>query len=311
MCNLNILIRKNTRRKKLLKTIPSFLMAVTSNSYVHNPDGDGFYAGGVIEKSINKIDLIKYKSLLMDSKIILTHQRISTSGLSKRYNHPFINKDFVLIHNGIINEFLGRNGSDTYGFFNQFCNKFYLSKGDRETRIRKCIKEILDGLEYGSFSIAILDKTTNNLYYFKNDNTEINFYINSELLYITTLAENNIFLTMFNKEFKEREVKDYRIYKINTGKEIKIKIIGRIKKPKNTYEGWGNYSYGEYQSNLTTETKIEKKVENHDINETFVKGRCANCNKKTRRWDINNACWLCKDCEKLYKYIDYRGMDSV
>jgi len=310
MCNLNILIRKNTRKKSLIKVIPSFLMGVTSNSYAVNSDGDGFYAGGVIERNVNKIDLLKYKPVLMDSKIILTHQRISTSGLSSRYTQPFINKDFALIHNGIINEFLGKNGSDTYGFFKQFCKQFYLKNEmgfNREEKIKYAIKDLLDGLDCGSFSIAILDRVTNNLYYFKNDDTSIYAYSNSELLYFTTLEENKLFLSMFKIRFWEREVKDYRIYRINTDDEIKIKIIGRIKKAsnsyggynkkckrkqKNSYNGGGGYSgyCNGYQSNI--------KFTGH---ETKLKGRCANCDRKTRNWSLDNSCWLCLDCEKYYK----------
>lgn len=289
MCNLNILIRKNTRKKNLLKVIPSFLMAVTSNSYADNSDGDGFYAGGILERSVNKIDLFKYKSILIDSNIILTHQRISTSGFSVKYNHPFINKDFVLIHNGIMNDFLGKKGSDTSGFFKQFCKQFYLNEGDREERIKNSIKDLLDNLERGSFSMAILDRVTNNLYYFKNDETDIYIYSNSELLYITTLEENKIFLSMFGIRFWGKEVKDNRIYRISAGEEIKIKIIGRIKKfsSSSNFYNWGTY---------------KKK------NEEILKGDCANCNEKTMNWDIMNACWICKDCEKFYKCVDYRGM---
>lgn len=293
MCNLNILIRKNTRKKNLLKAIPSFLMAVTSNSYADNPNGDGFYAGGVIERSVNKIDLLKYKSVLMDSNIILTHQRISTSGLSSRYTHPFLNKDFVLIHNGIINDFLGKNGSDTYGFFKQFCKMFYQKDEmgcNREEKIKYAIKDLLDGLDGGSFSIAILDRVTNNLYYFKNDDTNIYAYSNSELLYFTTLEENKLFLSMFGIRFWEREVKDYRIYRINADDEIKIKIIGRIKKASNSYSGYSDYSFnGRHQSNIIFTGKEKK-----------LKGRCANCDRKTDNWSIDNSCWLCKECEKLY-----------
>jgi len=278
-------------------------MAVTSNSYVHNPDGDGFYAGGVVEKSVDKIDLLKYKSLLIDSKIILSHQRISTSGLSSRYTHPFINKDFVLIHNGIINEFLGKNGSDTYGFFKQFCKQFYLNKKEnyeREENIRISIKGLLDELDWGSFSIAILDKVTNNLYYFKNDDTDIHFYINPELLYITTLEENKVFLTMLGLKFREKKPKDFRIYRINTGEKINAKIIGKIKKPSNSYSssyaGWQGFSErkNQYPSNVIYTNNDEEKLT----------GECANCDRRTSNWNMEKVCWLCSDCEEFYKGYD-------
>ena len=114
MCNLNIVLLKDRRK---YKNLTSFLMAVTSNSYISNNDGDGIFCNNKIVKQKEKIDLFSLDKDIKKSNIIFTHQRRATSGFSEKWSHPFINKDFVLVHNGIINDFIGKRGSDTWGFF--------------------------------------------------------------------------------------------------------------------------------------------------------------------------------------------------
>jgi len=231
MCNLNILIKKEKiKDKENLEIIPGFLMAVTSNSFTVNNDGDGVYFNNLLIRSSNKIDLFKYFEDILKSKIVITHQRLATSGLSIKYTQPFESEEFVLAHNGIINDFIGKKGSDSFGFFNQFLKEFNKSKGEREENIIKVIKKLLDGMNFGSYSIALLDKKTENLYYFKNYATSIHFYKNSEFFYMTTIEGNSLFLKMFKNDFKERKVEDFVIYRINADKTINIKKVGKITK---------------------------------------------------------------------------------
>ena len=142
MCNINILINKNKNKK-----IVPFLMSTTAHSFINNNDGEGFYteSNNQTIKSKNKIDYFKYKSTLEASKMIITHQRKSTSGFELEYNHPFENDNFVLVHNGIINQFKKKLGSDTYGFWLDFNKKFnsYSNKLNRTLKITKAINELL------------------------------------------------------------------------------------------------------------------------------------------------------------------------
>ncbi|GAF83169.1 unnamed protein product, partial [marine sediment metagenome] len=173
MCNLNIIFKTN----KNDRDITSFLMGVTSNSYVSNSDGDGLFVNNKLVKGFNKIDLFKYKKDITPAKIVITHQRKATSGFSEKWVQPFVNKDFVLVHNGIVDDFQGKKGSDTWGFFKKFNKEFYNQTfGKREEKIVKAIKKLLDNRKNQFYSILILDKKTNISYYFKNSRASIHFY---------------------------------------------------------------------------------------------------------------------------------------
>ncbi len=205
-------------------------MGVTSYSYVINDDGDGFYSDGLLVRSENKINFFKFNDLVTNSKVNICHQRLATSGLSSKYIQPFMNEEFVLVHNGVINDFLGKKGSDTYGFFKKFIKVFKKrKKGNREEKIIATIKKLFDGLDRGSYSIALFDKVTENLYYFKNSFLDINFYKSSEMLFITTNSNNSVFLKAFDDTFYEKDIKEYKIYRITTKDKIKINVVGKIK----------------------------------------------------------------------------------
>jgi len=91
------------------------MMAITSHSYITNDDGEGVYTNSDdrVIKSLSKIDYSKVQGL-KDSKVIISHQRFSTSGFTLKYNHPFHNDNFVLVHNGVINHFKEENNIINY-----------------------------------------------------------------------------------------------------------------------------------------------------------------------------------------------------
>lgn len=282
MCNINILIRKNIEKDK--GKVCGFLMETTLNSFSRNPDGEGFYCsdGNLLIKRKNKINLFKYRKNLKKSNIIITHQRLSTSGHEIEYNHPFRSKEFILVHNGIINDFLGKNGSDTYGFFKRFVKIFDKLEGKREEKIIYSIKELLDNLKFGSFSIALLDKTTNNLYYFKNENTSINFLKSKSFLFVTTLYENKYFLDRFDENFKETKIEDHLIYRIN--ENLNIDVVGKIKRCKKQY----------YYQNIFIIPKRE------EINQREILigeyGVCGHCGQDTCNLDAESFEKICDEC---------------
>lgn len=232
MCNLNILIKSNLCEKDNIKT-PAFMMGVTSASFITNNDGDGLFIKDLLVRSKNKINLFKYFEEIVENDIIITHQRLATSGFESEYIQPFENKDFILIHNGVINDFLEDKGSDTFGFFRLFTKEFYNKTGlSREDRIVKIVKKLLNGIS-GSYSIVLYDKKTKKICYFKNDTTKIHFYSSKKMLFITTNELNGILLEkMFNHKFSELNIKDFMIYEIviKNGK-IVISTKGKIKKP--------------------------------------------------------------------------------
>jgi predicted glutamine amidotransferase len=233
MCNLNIFIKN-----KEIEETTSFLTSISSVSYIYNPDGEGFYAEKLDNtiKSIDKIDLFKYKEQLDKSNYILLHERISTGGNGLENTHPFMSNEFVLIHNGIINSFKDNytdNKSDTNYFFNKFVDKFNndIDNLNREKTIKKIIKEMLN-YNNENWSICIYDKIEDCAYYFKNNNTTIYGYKNHDYVYLTTNQHNQYFLNLLGREWKELKIVDNAIYKIKSHPtQIIMKIIGMIKTP--------------------------------------------------------------------------------
>ena len=80
------------------------------------------------------------------------------------------------------------------------------------------------------YSIAILDRITNKVYYFKNETANIHFYKSKGLIYITTSDTNNLLLSLLQDDFKEVDVKNQVIYQIC--KDLIISKVGKIKKKK-------------------------------------------------------------------------------
>lgn len=227
MCNINALYRKTNNNKDVL----GFLMSTTSNSFNFNNHGEGFYLDylDTLFKSKDKINYYKFRNKINKSKNIITHQRLSTSGFEVRYNHPFKNKNFVMVHNGVINQFKKKVGSDSAGFFEEFnilFHKNFRVDNNRKSAIVKTIKELFKK-DVGSYSILIFDKKEHVSYYFKDYTTSINFYTNKEFLYITTSYSNSNFLNLLNskEEFKQIEIKENMIYLIKKGEVYEIDKI--------------------------------------------------------------------------------------
>lgn len=233
MCNINILYQKVRN-----KTVAPFLMAVTSHSYASNSDGEGVYVqlNDLNIKSKQKINLFDMATQIDGSDLIVTHQRFSTSGFHTDYNHPFENDNFVMVHNGVINQFKEKQGSDTFGFWNKFNKKYdeLDTKLNRLDRVKRVLFDLFK-VDEGSYSIFIYDKKTKNAFYFKSSGTYINFYKNSEYLFITTNHDNKKFLDMISQEkFVELAIETRVLYRIDfeTKDVFKVNDFPEVKKTK-------------------------------------------------------------------------------
>lgn len=305
MCNLNILIRNKKNKNKL---VTPFLMAVTSASFKNNNDGEGIYFNKLV-KNFNKINLFKHRENINKNNIILTHQRYTTSGFNKKYLQPFESEDFVFMHNGVITDYDINKASDTYNLFKEFKKTFKSYKTqNRDQKIIKTIKKIFDKLN-GRWSITLLDKKTNLIYYFKEDNTNINFYKNHDFIYISTTEENKVFLKMLKTEFKTKKIKPYNIYKINYN-DLSIKKIAEIEKNKNNYCEYYTYnmdpkskSNKNKQLNSFIKESKETTIKTHGA---VISGSCELCNTKTNNYDFKSSCYLCLNCVSYYSnYPNY------
>jgi len=235
MCNLNILVRKDLKHDA--DCIVPFLQGVTGHSFASNHDGEGFYADGKLVRSLFKINYFKWKKILEGSRMIITHQRLATSGYTGEYTQPFMNEDFVFVHNGIMADFIKGSHSDSWVFFKKFQARFKkLRMRNREKKIILALKGLIEEQKgYCSFSIAILDRVTNMLYYLKNSKTKISFFRDSNLLFITTDNSNKNLLELFEEsEFREYKVQSGKIFRIDAG--LGIREIGSVRERSGVYE---------------------------------------------------------------------------
>lgn len=289
MCNLNVLFKiKNN------PSVTGFLQSISANSYTRNSDGDGIFTSSdnKVNKSLEKLDYYKYKNNIDNSNVIITHQRLSTSGHTLEFVHPFESKDFVLVHNGVINQFLEETGSDTSGFFKKFINEFNkdLSHNSRDIKIFNVLKKLLKSNE-GWYSIFLYDKKTKKTYYFKNKSPNINFYEFDNYLFVSTIAENKMFIPMIsNSKVTEYNIKDYVLYKIEIiNNKIKIISLGKYYKEKIfDSQVWLN-NYINKSNNLISDYALDNCESQESI--------CSQCKKPAKNIQyIKNKQIYCLDC---------------
>jgi predicted glutamine amidotransferase len=352
MCNINIYVKKNKLEGLELNKLMAFITSTTAKSYTTNDDGEGFYFdNGTLHKSLYKLNPLDYVNDINSSNMILTHQRIATSGKSEEYLHPFDSEEFVLMHNGVLSDFVMNENdhSDTFNMFQKFIKDFGLSKNpERKGKIVETIRGIFDKLS-GSYSVAIYDKTTKVIYYFKNDRTSMYFYINAnkDFFYMTTSKDNEKLLCLLDGKFYEKEVEDYKIYEILLEDVIRVRKVGKIKEAETKVyysSGLGGYGYsgmtsyenysrscvvpdtvGDVRKTETVEEIIKDKGESEvaeamdilglDFVENESEGFCAYCGKVTNICACDLDIMVCKDCLKnefdmVYHEIQsYRGDD--
>jgi hypothetical protein len=147
-------------------------------------------------------------------------------------HHPFVLGDFILVHNGIINnaEELRKKYSinsdiktDSYVIIYLINYYFNINKEkNREKRLYNSIKMTTKNIS-GSYSIFLYDKKINKLYYFKNFMTYFNIYRIGKRL-VGSTDDRNIKYIYFGEEKIKLNIEDNNLYLI----EEKIKKIGEL-----------------------------------------------------------------------------------
>jgi hypothetical protein len=208
MCNLNILV--NNKGKDNV----DLLLYASAASFADNSDSEGMYLseGNVIVKSENKIPIHEYREQIKNSDVVITHQRISTSGHDMDNCQPFVNDRFVVVHNGIfgINASISKK-SDTCLFFEAF-NKFYDLSSEKhyDKKMRDSIEKSVKEVDGGSYSVLIYDIEMKRSFYFKNSSTSINILkLKNGAYFITTSVSNKSFL---NEEYTNYECNEDIMY---------------------------------------------------------------------------------------------------
>lgn len=296
MCQLNCLFIK-----KKQNDITSFIQSIMAAGFLNNNHGCGIYTSSdnIVRKSDDLINGFEIKEQIENSKVILTHQRYATSGHSIEYHHPFESNEFLVLHNGIMNQFLKDKGSDTSGFFEDFQIEFNLLKGSREQKIIDTINKLFkDG--QGSYSILIYDKISKLSYYFKNT-PEINFYRNKDYLFVTTNSDNQVFLSLLGTDFIELDIQPRIIYRIENNLQVfrLEKMPEIIRKKDNGITIKGNHSLFDYSKYGNFKNWDIEETEEDFSDKTLP--ICSECNQPIlHKANSAGTTGLCFDCYEKY-----------
>lgn len=265
MCHINIIKRKD---EYCDDNINYYMDIVSWNSFSSNDDGEGYIGFTsrklLVDRSLNKI---LYKNLGKFHTLI-THQRFATSGFNLSNVHPHESKNFILQHNGVFTGLGDKNISDTKCYLDKL-EEYYIESNDIITSIKRLSVEI-----HGSYSIVLLSKKTNRVYYYKNSST--NMYILEDKNYIVMSTSNNnlkIARILLNIKSKIKEVNPDILYELTTtGLKFITRILPKVKRVKYTsltdfpstkaMNDYDNY-WNDKLSNYTDESKyIKSKYDN-------------------------------------------------
>lgn len=287
MCEIQFIKRLNSNLT--IEDITEFKTLMSLGSMT-NDDAFGIFNDKVLIKQIGKFDKNSLKRIdinkLLQSNFLIGHNRFKTTGEASHNfnNHPFILNDFVLVHNGMINNYntLKKNyginhkiETDTFiilWLINHYFQSYHHE--NRQKRIIKAIKKTTKKL-IGSYSVFLYDKITNNIYYFKNYPTNFSFCLKDNVLIGTTEKENltdiysiELNLNNFNSFNKGiiKEPEDNTIYLIND--KVRLKAIDTFKSNDDTETKIYNFSpYSHYERE---NFKDIKNIEPEDFNQDLI-----------------------------------------
>lgn len=305
MCNINALWKRNGKKVKD-DVLAALLDATTGYSFLANNDGEGAYfdlkrkgGAGVVERSRFKLRYAHYLTCIKQSATVVTHQRISTSGHSIEYLHPFVSDDFALVHNGIL-PFANGDKSDTAVLFERLTAAFGSATGDREERLVSALRATLDGTS-GSYSIVLCDRVTGHSYYCKDGSTNISFaLLGEDVLYCTTATRNLELALSDDWTVKLLPIAAYRVYRIRND-DLSIVEVGRLEQgvPSWTVPSFHSRTLGPRDE--SSMTKKERKRQRREERSARGKGEAIDAVKKAELVE-------CAQCGRPTSSLNYHPM---
>lgn len=176
MCNINVILRKDgTPDEKLAQC----MNVVTYLSFNRNDDGEGYFTNNF--KVVTSPHKIIYKGRY---KMIVSHQRLATSGKNEDMIQPLETEHFIIVHNGIFGNKGTDRKSDTFEYLKEL-EKIYLKTKDTKKAIEKLHEKIS-----GSYSIVLYNKKTKELLYYKEKTTTMYFANGKHYLLMSTSKDN-------------------------------------------------------------------------------------------------------------------------
>lgn len=231
-----------------------------------------FYPKGIVFKSEGITDVDKITDILDDVRtdLLVGHNRYQTKGDSKfNYNnHPFETNNFLVVHNGVLrnDEALKTHWNLTYEpLVDSYIIPALLEKflSEVKTELNVVNQVIIPTLQelYGSYSVVILYKPDNTLFYAKSSSTKFTFALTKidgkEYIFGSTDKENISIQLMENKrglftQYKPAlyyepkaesvyQITDEKIFRVGTFKEAsyeKMYYKSQYNENKETKSDW-------------------------------------------------------------------------
>ena len=267
MCNINYMLKRDFSPSV---EVIDWQRSVSWESFKSNDDAEGYvYFTGKrnrldIAKSEDKLD---YPSPKTKPHSILSHQRFSTSGKDLNNCHPFETKDFVLVHNGVIDGLGNTTKSDT-SFFVDILQDCYDDLLEGESMI-EAISRATEQIR-GRYSIFVYDLNTKKLYYFKEDSSNMYYTLTDDYLIMSTAEDNVEYGEYLLKEKYTscKAVQGFKIFdvydsfkEVGTFKEKPYEYLpfdsGKIK---NVFSPWGD-----------EDSWIDEQVEEYERDKDLIK----------------------------------------
>lgn len=277
MCELQFI--KRIDNKNLNDNDLSEFFKLMQFGSLNNSDAFGFFNHNLTYKNKGLFSLNKFNDfkVLKKENFLIGHNRYmtTTNNQHNKNNHPFILNDFVLSHNGVINNedelktefnFLKPVTTDSFLILYLINHYFKISKNKiRVNKIKDAIQKTTLKLN-GSFSVFLYDKIDKNIFYFKNSKTEFKFCLIDNKYLCGSTKQNNLRF-LFLKNFKSpilkyQKIEDNKIYLINDNEILKDIGVFKELKPSVINEFWG---YSGYTTNKKTTKKGYKQSLKKDL----------------------------------------------
>lgn len=276
MCQVHLIHSLNN---KLSKEDISTFKDMMELGDIYNNDAYGIISDAHIytkrNHSFNKLTQKQKKELikrLEPNKFLVGHNRMTTNGGNhKKNSHPFETKDFLLVHNGIIqnDQQLKKKHDLEYkeGVDSIIMVKLIQKYTDEGMKVADAIVKTMEQIE-GYYSVILTDKRTNKLYYYKNRTAKFTFGLierqNGKKILIGSTDSENIESVytkrdmIFEKDLTKNryytEPIDGMIYEIN---ESEIKEIQSFKpKTKTSCKSWDNDDYAKRFASWDEDIKV-------------------------------------------------------
>jgi predicted glutamine amidotransferase len=224
-------------------------------------NGELFKIPGAVSDFFNKS---KGRVYLDDVHTMLMHTRQATHGSSdiNKNNHPFTTKNFILSHNGIIQNanHLKKKYNLTYDIE---CDSYIIvaliqHKYDESGNVQQAIIDALSEIE-GGFACWLYHKDKKDIYVFRNSSNPFEYFIDKDRGIFIFASEDDYIVDAYNNGLKTTDVSTLSVDTVYKLQSSELVEVGRFTKSTTTTPTWGGYiPESGYCNGYNTYTDVEE-----------------------------------------------------